>query len=394
MRSFGAAPARPVIRGLDGDRVVVLEDGQRIGDMSSQSGDHGVPINPAAAQEMEVVRGPATLLYGANAIGGLVNVITDQIPERADHPAFRHLHVRLRQQRRLGGGAGDVHVGNGQLAFHFGGSGQRIGQLLDARGRSGEHPVAHGHRQPRRRLDRRAFLRRRELRLHRHEVRHPHRRRRRHQPRPAPALVQRARRRHGPSRRHPVVSRHPRRPPLRAPRARGQRGRHDVQQRPARRRGAAVAPQGRGLLGSVGGWLLEPPVPGHRRRSARAAGGPEQRGGLPLRRGRMAARHLAIRRPAGSHPLRSGRGTAQSGLHRGVGIVGLLVRPAAAERQLRDCPQPGARGASARPRGALLLRPPPRQLRVSRSATPTSSPNGARRRSCPARARARGSKAR
>ena len=43
-------PARPVIRGLDGDRVVVLEDGQRMGDLSSQSGDHGVPINPAAAQ--------------------------------------------------------------------------------------------------------------------------------------------------------------------------------------------------------------------------------------------------------------------------------------------------------------------------------------------------------
>ena len=80
MRAFGAAPARPVIRGLDGDRVVVLEDGQRIGDISSQSGDHGVPVNPAAAKKMEVVRGPATLLYGANAIGGLVNVISDQIP--------------------------------------------------------------------------------------------------------------------------------------------------------------------------------------------------------------------------------------------------------------------------------------------------------------------------
>ncbi|MGH9221645.1 MAG: TonB-dependent receptor plug domain-containing protein, partial [Vicinamibacterales bacterium] len=63
MRSFGAAPARPVIRGLDGDRVVVLEDGQRMGDLSSQSGDHGVPVNPAAAKKIEVVRGPATLLY-------------------------------------------------------------------------------------------------------------------------------------------------------------------------------------------------------------------------------------------------------------------------------------------------------------------------------------------
>ena len=82
-RSFGPAPARPVIRGLDGDRVLILQDGQRIGDLSSQSGDHGVTINPAAAQRIEVVRGPATLLYGANAIGGLVNVITDEIPTQA-----------------------------------------------------------------------------------------------------------------------------------------------------------------------------------------------------------------------------------------------------------------------------------------------------------------------
>ena len=81
-RSFGPAPARPVVRGLDGDRVLILQDGQRLGDLSSQSGDHGVPINPAAAQRIEVVRGPATLLYGANAIGGLVNVITDEIPTK------------------------------------------------------------------------------------------------------------------------------------------------------------------------------------------------------------------------------------------------------------------------------------------------------------------------
>ena len=73
-------PPRPVIRGLDGDRVAILEDGQRMGDLSSQSADHGVTMNPAAAHKIEVVRGPATLLYGANAIGGLVNVINEQIP--------------------------------------------------------------------------------------------------------------------------------------------------------------------------------------------------------------------------------------------------------------------------------------------------------------------------
>ena len=69
-RSFGPGPSRPVIRGLDGDRVLVLENGQRTDDLSSQSADHGVTINPLAAERIEVVRGPATLLYGANAIGG------------------------------------------------------------------------------------------------------------------------------------------------------------------------------------------------------------------------------------------------------------------------------------------------------------------------------------
>ena len=84
VRSFGPATARPVIRGLSGDRVLILEDGQRTGDVSSQSGDHAVNLNPAAAQRIEVVRGPATLLYGSNAIGGLVNVITDEIPTSDD----------------------------------------------------------------------------------------------------------------------------------------------------------------------------------------------------------------------------------------------------------------------------------------------------------------------
>ena len=127
-RAFGAAPARPVIRGLDGDRVVMLEDGQRTGDISSQSGDHGVPVNPAAARKVEVVRGPATLLYGANAIGGLVNIISDQIPTERFNGTSGNFTFDLGSNGGQAGGAGDVHVGTGQWAFHFGGSGQRIGE--------------------------------------------------------------------------------------------------------------------------------------------------------------------------------------------------------------------------------------------------------------------------
>jgi iron complex outermembrane recepter protein len=128
-RSFGPAPARPVVRGLDGDRVLILQDGQRLGDLSSQSGDHGVNVNPAAATRIEVVRGPATLLYGANAIGGLVNVITDEIPTRPMQGVGGNFTFDLGSAAKQGSGAGDVHVGNGKLALHVGGGGGRSGDV-------------------------------------------------------------------------------------------------------------------------------------------------------------------------------------------------------------------------------------------------------------------------
>jgi iron complex outermembrane receptor protein len=128
-RSFGPGPARPVIRGLDGDRVLVLENGNRMGDLSSQSGDHGVNVNPASAQKIEVVRGPATLLYGANAIGGLVNVITSAIPTTVVPRPAANLTFDLGSAASEGGGAGDITVGRGALAAHFSASGRRSGDF-------------------------------------------------------------------------------------------------------------------------------------------------------------------------------------------------------------------------------------------------------------------------
>ncbi len=144
MRSLGPGPARPVIRGLDGDRVLVLQDGQRMGDLSSQSGDHGVPVNPASAQRIEVVRGPATLLYGANAIGGLVNIVTDQIPTEKVTAPTGSFTLNGGSNSNTAGAAGDVHVGNGTFALHFGGGGQRAGsyntpdgEIANSQSRSG-----------------------------------------------------------------------------------------------------------------------------------------------------------------------------------------------------------------------------------------------------------------
>jgi iron complex outermembrane receptor protein len=133
-RSFGPAPARPVVRGLDGDRVLILQDGQRLGDLSSQSGDHGVSINPAAATRIEVVRGPATLLYGANAIGGLVNVITDEIPSRPEEGVSGNMTFDLGTAANEAAGAGDVHVGNGTFALHLGGGGRHSSDVTTPEG--------------------------------------------------------------------------------------------------------------------------------------------------------------------------------------------------------------------------------------------------------------------
>ncbi len=129
MRSLGPGPARPVIRGLDGDRVAVLQDGQRIGDLSSQSADHGVTINPSSAERIEVVRGPATLLYGANAIGGLVNVITDQIPTHKTTKVGGNATADFGTNGGEVDGSADLHAGNGKFAFHFGGGGARTGNF-------------------------------------------------------------------------------------------------------------------------------------------------------------------------------------------------------------------------------------------------------------------------
>jgi len=75
-RSFGPGSGRPVIRGFDGDRVLVLQDGLRVGGIASQSADEGEPIDVLSLDRVEIVKGPATLLYGSNAIGGVVNGIS------------------------------------------------------------------------------------------------------------------------------------------------------------------------------------------------------------------------------------------------------------------------------------------------------------------------------
>ena len=80
---FGPNSSRPVIRGLDGDRVRMLDNGGASIDASSLSFDHAVAIDPLVVERVEVLRGPAALLYGGNASGGVVNTINNRIPRLA-----------------------------------------------------------------------------------------------------------------------------------------------------------------------------------------------------------------------------------------------------------------------------------------------------------------------
>ncbi|CAL63074.1 Putative outer membrane protein [Herminiimonas arsenicoxydans] len=78
--AFGAGASRPIIRGLEGPRVKILQNGMSVMDASSLSNDHAVGGEASTARQVEILRGPAALLYGSGAIGGVVNIINDRIP--------------------------------------------------------------------------------------------------------------------------------------------------------------------------------------------------------------------------------------------------------------------------------------------------------------------------
>ena len=84
-RTMGPAPARPVMRGLSGDRFLMLEDGERTGDLSATSSDHAVVIEPMSANSIEVIRGPEALIYGSNTLGGVINVNRNYVPTMLPH---------------------------------------------------------------------------------------------------------------------------------------------------------------------------------------------------------------------------------------------------------------------------------------------------------------------
>jgi iron complex outermembrane receptor protein len=117
--AFGPGAGRPIIRGFDAARVQVLENGIGTLDVSTISPDHAVTVEPLRARQIEILRGPATLLYGGGAIGGVVNVVTDSIPrERLEAPTGA-AEVKGGSANRLREGGFDVTVPAGpSFAVH------------------------------------------------------------------------------------------------------------------------------------------------------------------------------------------------------------------------------------------------------------------------------------
>ncbi|KQV82965.1 TonB-dependent receptor [Rhizobacter sp. Root1221] len=115
---FGPNASRPVIRGLDGERVRMLGNGAGSLDASTLSFDHAVPIDPLVVDRIEVLRGPAALMYGGNAIGGAVNAIDNRIPKQPVQGVSGSVEGRVGGAERERGGAAVVETGNGAFAMH------------------------------------------------------------------------------------------------------------------------------------------------------------------------------------------------------------------------------------------------------------------------------------
>ena len=122
---FAAGASRPIIRGMDAQRVKLVENGLASSDVSDVGPDHGVPIDPLSAQQIEVVRGAATLRYGSQAIGGVVNVINKRIPVRPIDGVTGEFTGAYDSGASTGEGTASVDAGSGPFAIHVDGFGRR-----------------------------------------------------------------------------------------------------------------------------------------------------------------------------------------------------------------------------------------------------------------------------
>lgn len=115
---FGPNASRPTIRGLDGDRVRLLDNAGAAIDASNLSFDHAVAIDPLVIERVEVLRGPASLLYGGNATGGVVNTIDNRIPQTALNGVGGRAELRFGGAASERAGSALLEGGQGGLNWH------------------------------------------------------------------------------------------------------------------------------------------------------------------------------------------------------------------------------------------------------------------------------------
>ncbi|AIR87869.1 TonB-dependent receptor [Pseudomonas cremoricolorata] len=126
---FGPGASRPVIRGLDGDRIRILRNGVGALDASSLSYDHAVPLDPNSVERIEIVRGPAALLYGGNAIGGVVNTFDNRIPSSPIDGIHGAGELRYGGADTTRSSAGKLEAGDGTFALHLDANSRQFNDL-------------------------------------------------------------------------------------------------------------------------------------------------------------------------------------------------------------------------------------------------------------------------
>jgi iron complex outermembrane receptor protein len=117
--SFGSSVGRPIIRGMDSDRIKILQNGINNLDASNLSFDHGVSIDPLIVEQIDVIRGPATLLYGGGAVGGVISAIDHRIPKQKLQGIAGRGEVRYGGANLEQSNAAVVDVGTGNFVMHF-----------------------------------------------------------------------------------------------------------------------------------------------------------------------------------------------------------------------------------------------------------------------------------
>jgi iron complex outermembrane receptor protein len=126
---FGPNASRPIIRGLDGDRIRVLNNSASSLDASALSYDHAVPLDVLSTDRIEVLRGPAALLYGGSALGGVVNVIDNRIPRAPISGVLGKAQLQAGTGNDERSVAGLVEAGNERYALHLDGFDRRTGDV-------------------------------------------------------------------------------------------------------------------------------------------------------------------------------------------------------------------------------------------------------------------------